>query len=450
MERGIKAGIICWLLAVGSTTTGYAQTIRTIAGNGATGFLSGAYGGDGGPATAALLYYPGGLAYDAIGNLYVADSRNHRIRKIDGTGAISTFAGTGVSGYSGDSGPASAAEMGYPESMCIDGSGNLYVADKWEAVVRKIDAAGMITTVAGTGTYGFGGDGGPATAAMLDNPSYVAVDGAGNLYICDWINSRVRKVNTAGIITTIAGNGSAVHSGDGGPATAAGMRPISILVEPSGTLLIGDGANHRVRWVDAAGMITTIAGNGSDGTSGDGGPATAAGLKLPSSFLYDGAGNLLVCDEIGAMIRKIDGAGVISTIAGTGTAGYSGDGGSATAAEFQFPLMMAMSPAGRVVISDVQNNRVRELNMMGTTDVNQAESRNVRIYPNPVQDELSISDVAPNTFCSITDIAGRTEWRGFCGEGRITVPVRALPAGSYILYFTGADNVTRSTHIVKK
>lgn len=392
MERGIKAGVICWLLAVGITTAGYAQTIRTIAGNGATGFLSGAYGGDGGQATAALLYYPGGLAYDAVGNLYVADSRNHRIRKIDGTGAISTFAGTGVSGYSGDGGPASAAELGYPESICIDGSGNLYMADKWEAVVRRIDAPGIITTVAGTGTYGFGGDGGAATAALLDNPTYVAADGGGNIYICDWINSRVRKVNAAGIITTIAGNGSAVYSGDGGPATAAGMRPISILVEPSGTLLIGDGANHRVRRVDAGGMIATIAGNGTDGTGGDGGPATAAELKLPSSFLYDGSGNLLVCDEIGAMIRKIDVAGVITTIAGTGTAGYSGDGGPAIAAQFQFPLMMAMSPAGKVVISDVQNNRVRELTMASTTGVGMTETGSrIPVYPNPAGDEVFVS-----------------------------------------------------------
>lgn len=385
-----------------------AQTVATVAGNGATGFLSGAYGGDGGPATAALLYYPGGLAYDAAGNLYVADSRNHRIRKIDTGGIITTFAGTGVTSYSGDGGPATAAEMSYPESIAFDAAGNMYFSDHWDACVRKIDAAGIITTVAGTGVYGYSGDGGPATAAMLDNPCHVQLDGAGNLYICDWVNARVRKVNNAGIITTIAGNGTASFSGDGGPATAAGMRPSSTLIDAAGNILVCDGVNRRVRKIDAAGTITTIAGGGGDGYSGDGGPATAAQFRYMAGMVFDASGNLLVADQSNNVVRKIDAAGMISTIAGTGTDGYSGDGGPATAAQFRFPTMMTISPTGQLLVSDLQNNRVRRLDMPGSVTTVEGKldlHKGITLSPNPNKGDFTIAGYWPNANGNVISVS---------------------------------------------
>ncbi len=448
------------MLILASAASTLAQTVTTIAGNGATGFLSGAYGGDGVAATAALLYYPSGLAYDATGNLYIADSRNHRVRKIDVSGIITTFAGTGVSGYSGDGGAATAAEMGYPESIAIDATGNIYVSDHWEACVRKIDAAGIITTVAGTGVYGYSGDGGPATAAMLDNPCHVQVDGAGNLYICDWVNARVRKVSTAGIITTIAGNGTAPFSGDGGPATAAGMRPSSTLIDATGNILVCDGVNRRVRKIDAAGIITTIAGSGGDGYSGDGGPATAAQFRYMVGMVFDATGNLLVADQNNSVIRKINTSGIITTIAGTGTSGYSGDGGPATAAEFRYPTMMLFNPAGQLLISDLQNNRVRMLDVAGPVatvvrEVNLHEG--IAISPNPNQGNLSIVGYWPSTnnsviSVSITNVTGQIVYMGklFVQNGEIGSVIHLndkLVAGVYVLKLSnGAD--AKTFHIV--
>ncbi len=419
-----------------SAASALAQTVTTIAGNGATGFLSGSYGGDGGPATAALLYYPGGLGYDAAGNLYVADSRNHRIRKIDATGIITTFAGTGVTGYNGDGGPATAAEMGYPESIVFDAAGNIYFSDRWDACVRKIDAAGIITTVAGTGVYGYSGDGGPATAAMLDNPCHVQVDGAGNLYICDWVNARVRRVSVAGIITTIAGNGTAPFSGDGGPATAAGMRPSSTLIDAGGNILVCDGVNRRVRKIDAAGTITTVAGVGGDGYSGDGGPATAAQFRYMSGMVFDTSGSLLIADQSNNVIRKIDAAGIITTIAGTGTDGYSGDGGPATAAQFRFPTMMTISPAGQLLVSDMQNNRVRKLDMTGpvTTMVSEydGEERPL-IYPNPAREDLFVTNIAEGSELTVYNIRGQKVVRMVCAAGKAVLNISALTDGFYVV-----------------
>lgn len=448
----VKRYFFVAMLVLTSAASTLAQTVTTIAGNGATGFLSGSYGGDGGPATAALLYYPGGLDYDAAGNLYIADSRNHRIRKIDAAGIITTYAGTGLAGYSGDGGPATAAEMSYPESIAFDAAGNMYFSDHWDACVRKIDAAGMITTVAGTGVYGYSGDGGPATAAMLDNPCHVQVDGAGNLYICDWVNARVRKVSVSGIITTIAGNGTAPFSGDGGPATAAGMRPSSTLIDAAGNILICDGVNRRVRKIDAAGTITTIAGVGGDGYSGDGGPATAAQFRYMAGMVFDTSGSLLIADQSNNVIRKIDAAGIITTIAGTGTDGYSGDGGPATAAQFRFPTMMTISPVGQLLVSDLQNNRVRKLDMAGpvTTVVGKhGGERGLFVYPNPAGDVLHVTHVATGAELSVYNMQGQKVLTMVCGADTVVVNISALPVGLYVVKMQDTTGRNVNTCFVK-
>ena len=331
-----------------------AQLIDTIVGPGATG--------DGGAAAAAQLKLPEGVAADAAGNLYIADSRNHRIRKVDAsTGAISTIAGTGAAGFSGDGGPAAAAQLSRPHGVAADAAGNLYIADRSSHIIRKVDAtAGGISTIAGARTGGgFSGDGGAAAAAQFSSPTSLAVDAAGNLYIADSYNHRVRKVDAAsGNISTIAGTGTQGFSGDGGPAAAAQLSfPYGTAVDGAGNLYIADKENQRIRKVDAAGNISTFAGSG---TTGDGGAASAAQLRQARSIAADGAGNLYIAGH--HRIRKVDAAsGNISTIAGTGEAGFGGDGGPAAAAQFNFPHHLSTDGVGNVYIADRDNQRIRKV-----------------------------------------------------------------------------------------
>ena len=346
------------LLSVASFTVHAAiGDIVTVAGGGA---------GDGGAAIAASLNNPYGVAVDGAGNRYIADADHHRIRKVDPAGTITTVAGNGLQGFSGDGGAASAASLNQPLGVAVDASGNLYIADRANHRIRKVDTSGVITTVAGDGTSAYGGDGGPAVAASLYNPTGVAVDAAGNLYIADSGNQRIRRVDTAGIITTVAGTGSANFSGDGGPATAARLnQPFAVALDSTGNLYVADQLNQRVRKVDTAGIITTVAGNGSTLFGGDGGAATGASLWEPSGVAVDAAGNLYIADNRHHRIRRVDGAGIIMTIAGNGVAGYSGDGGVATAASLYFPVGVAIDSAGILYIGDRLNARVREVDVAG-------------------------------------------------------------------------------------
>ena len=335
-----------------------AGVISTVAGDGTRG-----YGGDGGPATAAQLNSPYGVALDGAGNLYIADRDNRRIRKVDAAGVISTVAGDGTGGYGGDGGAAVAAQLLSPSGVALDGAGNLYIADTGNRRIRKVDAAGAISTVAGDGTHGDGGDGGPATAAQLSFPAGVALDGTGNLYIADLGNRRIRKVDAAGVISTVAGDGTQGFGGDGGPATAAQLSfPIDVALDGADNLYIVDGSNQRIRKVDAAGVISTVAGDGTQGFGGDGGPATAAQLDTPRGVAPDGAGNLYIADGGNRRIRKVDSAGAISTVAGGGPIG---DGGAAVAAQLDFPNGVAPDGAGNLYIADTFNHRIRKVDAAG-------------------------------------------------------------------------------------
>ena len=337
-------------------------TITTIAGTGELGFS-----GDGGPAVEAELYGPAGVAVDSAGNLYIADSGNQRIRKVDSTGTITTIAGTGEFGFSGDGGPAVEAELYGPAGVAVDSAGNLYIADSGNRRIRKIDSTGTITTIAGTGEFGFSGDGGPAVEAEFRNPYGVAVDSAGNVYIADTGNRRIRKIDSTGTITTIAGPGEFGFSGDGGPAVEAELRnPYGVAVDSAGNVYIADSRDHRIRKVDSTGTITTIAGTGEFGFSGDGGPAVEAELRNLYGVAVDSAGNVYIADTDNHRIRKVDSTGTITTIAGTGEFGFSGDGGPAVEAEFRRPHGVAVDSAGNLYIADIRNRRIRKIDSTGT------------------------------------------------------------------------------------
>ena len=332
-------------------------TITTVAGTGEHGNK-----GDGGPAVEAQLNAPTGLALDGAGNLYIADSGNHRIRRIDTEGIITTIAGTGERGNAGDGGPATRAKLNFPNGMALDGAGNLYFSDRRNHRVRRIDTLGTITTIAGSGGMkGHGGDGGPAVMAQLSGPHGLAVDGSGNLYIAETPNDRIRRVDTSGVITTVAGTGEEGHGGDGVPAVMAQLSsPHGLAVDGSGNLYIANTSNHRIRRVDTSGVITTVAGIGKKGYSGDG-PAAAARMYHPEGLTVDGAGNLYIADNFNNRIRRVDPAGNITTIAGAGDHGYGGDSGSALQARLYWPSDVAVDKVGNVYVADTQNHRIRVL-----------------------------------------------------------------------------------------
>jgi uncharacterized protein (TIGR03437 family) len=337
--------------------------IATVAGNGTDG-----YSGDGGLATSAQLSFPAAVAVDASGNIYIADSYE-RIRKVNAaTGIITTVAGNGASGYSGDGGPATSAQLSGPTGVAVDAAGDIYIADYWNQRIRKVTAAtGVITTAAGNGTEGYSGDGGQAATAELNYPWGVSVDAAGNLYISDQYNGRIRKVAAAtGIIATVAGGGSA-SPGDGGQATSASLNtPLGAAVDGSGNLYIADNGNCRIRRVAAAtGIITTAAGNGTN-YSGDGNPATSAQLWMPFGMAVDGSGNLYIPDLYNRRVRKVSAAtGVVTTVAGNGSYGYSGDGGPATSAKLSAVYSVAVDASGNLYIGDNDSQRVRKVTPNG-------------------------------------------------------------------------------------
>jgi uncharacterized protein (TIGR03437 family) len=394
-------------------------TLTVVAGN---GISIGGYSGDGGPATSASLNYPAGVAVDDSGNIYIADTKNHRIRKVSPQGIMTTVAGKGSRGFSGDGGPGTSAALNQPLSVAVDVAGNILIADSLNDRVRKVGTDGVITTVAGSGVRGSGGDGGPATGAALYAPEGVAVDRAGNLYIADTGNQRLRKVSAQGTISTLARLFSfpravAVHadgnlyiaddytirkvspqgaintvagssesppsfSGDGGPATSASLdNPDGVAVDAAGNLYIADTGNQRLRKVSSGGTISTLAGSGLTTFYGDGGPANAAGFNAPTDVAVDSGGNLYIADSKNQRIRKINAQGTISTVAGNGRVGDSGDGGPAISASLNNPVAVAVDAIGNIYIADQSNNRIRKVNPQGiinTVDFGQYSSYSER------------------------------------------------------------------------
>jgi len=338
--------------------------INTFAGT-TTGNTTGAVG-DGGVADQAILNQPQGVAVDSSGNVYISEFGDSRIRKVTATKLIiSTIAGTGVYGFSGDGGAATSATLAGPWGLSIDSSGNVYVADFWNYRIRKISSSGTITTMAGSGVYSFSGDGGAAVNAELNEPRSVAVDASGNVYVADTQNNRVREINSSGVISTIGGNGTAGSSGDGGQGSSAQLtQPQAVTVDAAGNIYIADAVNSRIRVIASNGVISTFASNGTAGYSGDGGAATSAELNTPRGMAIDSAGNLYIADFNNNVVRKIS-SGTITTVAGNGSLGFSGDGGPATAAQLRGPVGVAVDATGDLYISDLGNYRIRMVTPQG-------------------------------------------------------------------------------------
>ena len=415
--------------------------ITTIAGNGIQG-----YSGDNGPATAAELYQPCDLIVDDSGNVYISDFLNACIRKIDKNGIITTIAGVaGHFGYNGDSIMATDALLDNVLGIAVDKNGNVYLADHPLNRIRKISTSGIITTIAGTGIAGYNGDGIPATAAQLYWPDDVAVDKYGCIYICDGENNRIRKIDTFGIIHTIAGTGSLGLSGDGGSALMADLfRPNTICVDTSENVYFAN-SGSRIRKVDTFGIINTIAGNGSNTFSGDGGPASLAGLEA-DGLACDKFGDIFFADYYNRRIRKINVAGIITTVAGKDSiTGPIGDGGPATSAII-FPTGVAVDSLGAIYIADELHMRIRKTYMHTDGIDAMPDEIHVNIYPNPSSGKFIIDYSIPNNIVSVTmyNIFGQEVGVVSVMHDKYSSITTDVPDGVYYLFIiTNKETISR-------
>ncbi len=345
------------------------------------------YSGDGGPATNAHLYNPIAVFADNSGTIYISDWANSRLRIVTSTGIISTIAGNGVFGFSGDGGSATLAELNGPMGIFTDASGNIYLADVGNERIRKINSSGIINTIAGNGTYGFSGDGGLATLAAFEDPAGVCGDESGNIFVADEFNYRVRKINSSGIISTIGGCGARGYAGDGGPATQAEFYyPSGVAADNMGNIFVADESNNCVRQINSSGVISTIAGNGVAGFAGDGEPAFLSELSNPAGVTTDNKGNIYIADGFNSRIRKINNTGVISTIAGDGIAGYTGIGGAAALTALYNPVSIAADTSGNFYLANEFSNYVQKL----TPSADAFTPALVTIFPNPTPGIFSI------------------------------------------------------------
>ncbi len=412
--------------------------IFTAAGNGTP-----SYSGDNGQATAAEVDQPWGVATDGSGNVYIADQQNNRVREVNlSTGVITTIAGTGAPGFSGDGGNATAAQLLYPCGVAVDNAaGIVYIADCGNNRIRAV-AAGKITTVAGSATRGYAGDGGLATAASLKGPSGVAVDALHNLYIADSANNVIREVAaSSGKISTIAGDHFAGGAGDGGQATAARLNcPFGVALDASGNLYIADQNNYEIREVNSSThIITTIAGDTVNGSfGGDGSQATAAYLWYPTGVSLDATGNIYIADSWNYRVRMISkSTGVITTFAGNGTPTYSGDGGSPTAAGLGLLGGVTVAPSGSVYIGAYNQSRVREVKSTAGINEITANSGELKVFPNPSSGLFTIMtpNISGTALMQVYDISGKKvlDQQITLNSSQIQADMSGKPSGIYFI-----------------
>lgn len=434
--------ILCCFCSL--VTQGQLSVITTVAGNGIRDT-----GGNGGLAIAAQISAPAGVCLDNHGNLIFADWDGFDVRKVTPAGIISRIAGNGNNVFGGDGGPANAANLSAPFGVAADSFGNIYIADAGHSRIRKIDANGIITTFAGNGNYGYSSDGGLADTTELSTPFGVAVDSAGNVYIADTYNYRVRKVDVAtGIITTVAGNGFLSYngmSGNGGLATDDSLGVITAITVDRHNNLYIISSGDNVHKVTPNGIITQFAGSGLSGFAGDGDSAIHAKFYVPFGIAVDRYGRVYISDQHNHRIRMVDTNGIINTIVGTGMPGFYGDWGSATLAKIYQPEGIALDDSGNLYISDCDNNRIRKVTFTDTTHVDTTNSvatvkaAGISMYPNPVKDAFTLTTTGANiTSIDLYDEQGRKVYgRNFTKTKSAIINTKQLPPGTYLLWVNG-------------
>ena len=415
-----------------------AQTITTFAGSG--------------------IYDPQQLAFDRYGNLYTPTGLGNQVLKIDTAGIVTVFAGTGITGYGGDSGLATNAEFNQPDGIAIDTFENVYITDAGNQRIRKIDiSTGIISTIAGTGTPGFVGDGGPATLAQFTSPGGLYFDKFGDLYIADEANWRIRMINTSGIISTIAGNGTeGTTMGDGGPAIAAACSPIcNMCMDAFGNLyFINQSSHYTIRKISATGIISTIAGDttGSSVYNGDGIPALGANLAA-NGITFNASGELVISDYANNRIREIDNTGIIHTIAGNGMTASSGNGGPSDSAAIYYPCGIAFDYCYNLYIAQIGDPCIRKVAFNPAcwpTGVPQVVGNEVDIYPNPATEVINIDGITTQATYSLINVTGIIEQSGTLKQGNNSIAIQSLSPGMYLLECIDNEGKKTVSKIVKQ
>lgn len=426
-------------LLFSATAQSQVQKIYTYAGTGVAG-----HSGDGTAAAGAQINAPLNVLVDPTGNVYILDHGNLRVRKINTFGNIYTIAGTGVYGFSGDGSVGTSANI-VPNGIALDKNNNLYISDASFDVIRKVNSAGIISTIAGIGIEGNSGNGGPANAAKLGSPYGMAFDTAGNMYIADGINHVVRKINPAGIISRFAGDDTAGYWGDDTLASVARLdSPYAVAADRRGNVYISDMLNNVIRKVDANGVITTYAGTGMHGYSGDGGPAKLATFDRTAGIAVDAIGNLFIADADNDVIRKVDTSGIITTVVGNGTPGFGGDLGNVNGCNLHTPFGVAVDAMGSIYIADANNQRIRKTyTPVGIEDVNTTAA--IEVYPNPVNDKVIVAGLELSDNVGVYDITGRevTATKVATANQQAISTAHLLP-GMYMLRVTAVTGTTKA------
>ena len=442
--------LIYLFLMVSHSIMAQGGIITSLAGNGITQYI-----GDGWPATSYSLAEPMGICVDKLGTIYVSDNADSRIRKIDIHDTLYTICGkSGIPGYLGDNGPATSASCKNPTSLCFDTSGNLLIADQLNHVIRKINlSTGIINTLCGIGFSGFVGDNGPATDARLDQPTGICCDNKGNIFIADKLNHAIRRIDGAtGIITTVAGNNNAGFFGDNGPATLGKLSfPSSVTVDNSGNLFIADYGNSRIRKVNnATGIISTIAGNGHSTFTGNNGPASAATLNRPTAVFMSKHGVLYISDYGNDQIRTINQQGIINAFAGTGGTGYSGDGGPATAARIYGPQGIFVDDSEYVYFADATNSAIRKVSPLPTKISDIGTITDCHIYPNPTHGivQVQINNLIDEAMITVYNCMGQLVFESKIEKPYAQLDLSQQTKGIYYLQLKTTQGMTTQKLII--